>query len=75
MPEDKDLIPNEETTPMTESGPNTPVEIASGKALHDQKVSQDSLLITENKEEATEEDYAPFDLEAVDNLDESKRKK
>lgn len=73
MPEDKDLIPNEEATPMTESGPNTPVEIASGKALHDQKVSQDSLLTDGNKEEATEEDYDPFDLEAVDNLNESKR--
>ncbi|MCC5895975.1 MAG: hypothetical protein JJU16_10970 [Alkalibacterium sp.] len=74
MPDDKDLIPNEEVTSMTESGPNTPVEIASSKALHDQKVKKDSLLVNEREEESNEEDFVKFNIDAIDDTDRPKKR-
>lgn len=72
MPEEKDLIPNEEATNMTESGPNTPVEIASAKALHDQKSKVDSPIFSDEKSEVTSEDFVKFDMDAVKDLKNSK---
>ncbi|MEC6747988.1 hypothetical protein VXN63_05495 [Marinilactibacillus sp. XAAS-LB27] len=69
MPLDEDLIPNETTTNMTEGGSNTPIEVASEKALHDRHVEEEVLFPDDKEAESTEEDFVKFDLDAVDELE------
>ncbi|WP_208559862.1 hypothetical protein [Marinilactibacillus kalidii] len=72
MPLDDDLIPNESTTNMTDGGSNTPIEVASEKALHDRHV-EEVVLFPDNKgTESTEKDFVKFDLDAVDEMEKPK---
>lgn len=69
--DNQELIPNEQATTMTESGANTPIEVASAKALHDEKVMEDVKLPSSN--ETIKEDFDRFNIDAIDELDVKKK--
>jgi hypothetical protein len=68
----KDIMPSGVRSDEGISDANTTLDIASSKALHDQKVESDNQLIDAKDEEVKEEDFDKFDIDAVDKLEESK---
>lgn len=68
----EDLIPSGLRSGMSGSDTNTPIDIGSAKALHDEKVSEDSELIFSEDSNKTEKKFKKFDIDAVDTLEENK---